>query len=97
MLEQPLPTADSIPISARTGEGLDALREAISQRIRVLRHRVRMIIPYSQGNILSLVHEKGQILSEEYGAEGTEIVCMLDGPLYQKIAKIMQGGLIELA
>lgn len=95
--DQPLPTADSIPISARTGEGLDALREAISQRIRVLRHRVRMIIPYSQGSILSLVHEKGQIISEEYGAEGTEIVCMLDGPLYQKIEKIMQGGLIELA
>ena len=55
-----------------------------------------MVIPYAQGNILSLIHEKGQIVSEEYGAEGTEVVCMLDGALYQKIEKMMKGGLMEL-
>lgn len=97
MLEKPLPTAESIPISAKTGEGLEDLREAISKRISALRHRVRMVIPYAQGNILSMIHEKGQIVSEEYGAEGTEVVCMLDGALYQKIEKMMKGGLIELA
>ena len=97
MPDKPLPTSESIPISAKTGEGLDDLREAISKRISTLRHRVRMVIPYSQGNILSLIHERGQIVSEEYGAEGTEIVCMLDGALYQKVEKMMKGGLIELA
>ncbi len=97
MPDKPLPTAESIPISARTGEGLDSLREAISLRISSLRHRVRMVIPYAQGSILSLLHEKGQIVSEEYGAEGTEVICMLDGPLYQKIEKMMKGGVIELA
>jgi len=95
--EKPLPTAESIPISAKTGEGLDDLMEAISKRISSLRHRVRMVIPYAQGNILSLIHERGQIVSEEYGAEGTEIVCMLDGALYQKVEKMMKGGVIELA
>jgi len=55
------------------------------------------VIPYSQGNILSLIHERGQIVSEDYGAEGTEIVCMLDGALYQKVQKMMRGGVIELA
>jgi len=55
------------------------------------------VIPYAQGNILSLIHERGQIVSEEYGAEGTEIVCMLDGALYQKVEKMMKGGVIELA
>jgi len=96
MLEKPLPTSESIPISAKTGEGLEDLREAISKRISALRHRVHMVIPYAQGNILSLIHEKGQIVSEEYGAEGTEVVCMLDGALYQKVEKMMKGGLIEL-
>ncbi len=97
MLEKPMPTSESIPISAKTGEGLDDLMEAISKRISALRHRVHMVIPYAQGNILSLIHEKGQIVSEEYGAEGTEVVCMLDGALYQKIEKMMKGGFIELA
>ena len=96
MIEKPLPTADSLPISAKTGEGLDALREEISKRISALRHRVHMIIPYAQGNILSIIHEKGQILSEDYGAEGTEITCMLDGTLYQRVERMLTGGLIEL-
>ena len=95
--EKLMPTADALPISARTGEGLEELREAISKRISSLRHRVRMVIPYSQGNILSLIHERGQIVSEDYGAEGTEIICMLDGALYQKVQKMMRGGVIELA
>ena len=95
--EKLMPTADALPISARTGEGLEELREAISKRISNLRHRVRMVIPYSQGNILSLIHERGQIVSEDYGAEGTEIICMLDGALYQKVQKMMRGGVIELA
>ena len=55
-----------------------------------------MIIPYAQGNILSIIHEKGQILSEDYGAEGTEITCMLDGTLYQRVERMLTGGLIEL-
>ena len=88
---------ESIAISARTGEGLDELREEISRRISALRHRVHMVIPYAQGNILSLIHEQGQIVSEEYGAEGTEVICMLDGPLYQRVEKMMKGGIIELA
>ncbi len=97
MQEKPMSTMESIAISARTGEGLDELREEISRRISSLRHRVHMVIPYAQGNILSLIHEQGQIVSEEYGAEGTEVICMLDGPLYQRVEKMMKGGIIELA
>ena len=43
------------------------------------------MIPYSKGNLLSMIHSSGQVLSEEYLAEGTKVDCLLDMALYQKI------------
>ncbi len=77
--------ADAILISAREGEGLDRLRLAISRRIATLRHRTELVIPYDKGNVLSLLHDKGQVLEEEYLAEGTRVSCMLDAALYRRV------------
>ena len=77
--------ADAILISAKNGDGLEKLKAEISRRIAALRHRAEITIPYSKGNVLSLIHDKGQVLSEEYAAEGTKVVALLDAPLYQRV------------
>ena len=77
--------ADAILISAKKGDGLDALRAEISRRIAALRHRAELTVPYARGNVLSLIHEKGQVVSEEYTAEGTQVVALLDAALYQRV------------
>ena len=81
--------SDAVLISAATGEGLEELRQAISRRIAKLRHRAELTVPYSSGAVLSLIHEKGQVLEERYEADGTHVVCLLDGPLYQKVARLL--------
>ena len=77
--------ADAILISARDGTGLETLKAEIARRIAAMRHRAELIIPYSKGNLLSMIHSSGQVLSEEYLAEGTKVDCLLDTTLYQKI------------
>ena len=77
--------ADAILISAKNGDGLDHLKAEISRRIAALRHRAELTIPYSKGSVLSLIHDKGQVLSEEYAPEGTKVVALLDAPLYQRV------------
>ena len=77
--------ADAILISARDGTGLETLKAEIARRIAAMRHRAELVIPYSKGNLLSMIHSSGQVLSEEYLAEGTKVVCLLDMTLYQKI------------
>ena len=77
--------ADAILISARDGMGLETLKAEIARRIAAMRHRAELIIPYSKGNLLSMIHSSGQVLSEEYLAEGTKVDCLLDMALYQKI------------
>lgn len=62
-------------ISAKTGQGLDQLRQVISQRIARLRHQVELVIPYDKGAVLSLIHQKGQVEAEEYTETGTKVTC----------------------
>ena len=82
--------ADAILISAKEGRGLDRLKEEISKRIAALRHPVELIVPYSKGNVLSLIHSKGQVTGEEYLAEGTKVSCLLDSANYQRVLRMLK-------
>ena len=81
--------SDAILISAKNGDGLERLKVEISRRIAALRHRVELTIPYQKGNVLSLIHERGQVLSEEYAAEGTVVTALLDAALYQRVLSML--------
>ncbi len=82
--------ADAILISAKNGAGLEALKAEISRRIAAMRHRAELMIPYDRGGVLSLIHGKGQVLSEEYTDAGTKVVCLLDAPLYQRVLGMLR-------
>ena len=96
LAEPLLAGSDAVCISAAGGEGLDELRAAISRRIAKMRHKACLLVPYKDGAVLSLIHSRGQVLSEEYEAEGTRVTCLLDGALYQKVAKLLPEGQMEL-
>lgn len=81
--------ADAILISAKEGRGLDALKAEISRRIAAMRHKAELLIPYDKGNVLSLIHSKGQVLSEEYTDTGTKVVALLDVAVYQRVLGMM--------
>ena len=81
--------SDAILISAKEGMGLDKLKAEISRRIAALRHRAELVIPYDMGGVLSLIHGKGQVVEEEYTAEGTRVVALLDAALYQRVMNML--------
>ena len=82
--------ADAILISARDGRGLETLKAEISRRIAAMRHRAELLIPYDRGNVLSLIHRQGQVLSEEYEADGTKVTCLMDAVLYQRVLGMLK-------
>ncbi len=82
-----LEPADAILISAASGLGLDRLREAIARGIAQVRHPVELLIPYNKGAVLSLIHKKGQVDSEEYTDSGTLVTCRMDPLLYARVQK----------
>ncbi|MDM8299806.1 GTPase HflX [Collinsella tanakaei] len=52
--------------SARTGEGIDDLTERLSAEAAASDRLVSAEIPYREGGLIRLVHERGQVISEEY-------------------------------
>jgi GTP-binding protein HflX len=69
----------AILISAKTGEGLEDLKEAIAEAIQETYAPVTFVIPFSRYGILSEIHSAGRVISETHTDEGTEITVMISG------------------
>lgn len=69
---------NTVRISAKTGEGLPALLEKTASMLENTRRRVRLIIPYSDGNLISRIRNDGELISEEYTPDGIMIDAVLD-------------------
>ncbi len=82
--------AGAILISAASGMGLDHLKAEISRRIASLRTRVTLSVPYAKGAALNLLHDQGQVETEEYTETGTNVTCLLDATLYARVKKMLE-------
>jgi len=57
---------DSIEVSARTGEGIDRLKEAIGRLHTEGRPVVQITLPGSRHDLVALIHRTGKILTTHY-------------------------------
>ncbi|MCW2696914.1 MAG: putative GTPase [Modestobacter sp.] len=78
-LRQALPGA--MWVSARTGEGIDALRDVIAARLPHPAVDVDVLVPYDRGDLVARVHRDGEVLTEEHAAEGTRLTARVDAGL----------------
>jgi GTP-binding protein HflX len=78
---------DAYPISVHTGAGIAELVRAIETSLPRPRIEVRTVLPYDRGDLVSQIHEHGEILSEEYLPEGTSLHAMVDGSLAHALEK----------
>ena len=61
----------SLSISAKTGAGLAALRDAVEAALPRLDVQVKLTIPYSRGDLVARTHAEGEVLAAEHSADGT--------------------------
>ena len=77
---------NSFAFSARTGFGIETLVAAIEAALPRPRVEIKTVIPFSRGDLVSAIHERGEIFTETYLPEGTLIHALVDGSL----AKIIE-------
>jgi GTP-binding protein HflX len=70
-LRRALPGA--VFVSARTGEGIDALRRRIAELAAPTDTAVDVVIPYDRGDLVSRVHADGRVQLTEHNGDGTRI------------------------
>lgn len=76
---------DVVKISALKDEGIDELILSIQKALAPTHTRLKAVIPYSQGNLISLILQNGKIYSQEYVNDGTLIDAFVDNKILYKI------------
>ncbi|MDO4254939.1 MAG: GTPase HflX [Kocuria sp.] len=79
---------DVVVVSAHTGEGIDELKELISRSIPRPDHVLDLVVPYSDGDVVSRLHDWDvEILRTEYLAEGTHLLVKVREDLAGELAR----------
>lgn len=63
----------TLPISARTGQGLDELKELLGELLRENKVYVERILSYANAGLVNLIRGKGELLSEAYEEDGIHV------------------------
>ena len=80
---------DVILFSARTGEGVPELLGAIQAQLRRAHRELDLVIPYAKGEVVSYLHKYGTVESEDYTADGTHIVALVDPVTEERVRKML--------
>ena len=75
----------SIPVSAKTGQGLEELKRALLDVIRRDQIYVERMYDFSEAGKIQLIRTRGQLVSEEYLPEGIEIKAYVPRDIYGRI------------
>ena len=62
---------------------LDAIAAALPQNAR----KMKLLIPYYEGSLLSEIRREGKVFSEEYTHEGTLVDALVDVKIYGEAEK----------
>jgi GTP-binding protein HflX len=71
----------SIVVSARTGQGLDALRDLIAGELPRPDLEIKAVIPYGRGDLVSRLHQESEVLTTEHREDGTFVHAKVHPPL----------------
>jgi GTP-binding protein HflX len=64
---------DLVAVSARSGEGLDTLLRQVEAGLMDQLEAVDLLIPYTSGEVLNLIHSHGVVESERHDEQGTHL------------------------
>ena len=75
----------SLQISARTGDGLEGLKEVIGEVLREQKIYIERLYTYAEAGKIQQIRKYGELLSEEYGEEGIFVKGYVPTELYEKV------------
>jgi GTP-binding protein HflX len=82
---------DAIQVSARTGEGLDRLTEALAATARARLSPVDVTIPYAMSGLVATVYEQGAEVHQEPTEEGVRVTALMPPAAAARVRAALNG------
>ena len=76
----------TLKISAKTGQGLDDLKDELEKILRARSILLERVFPYEKAGLIQIVRAKGQLLEEEYRGDGIYVKAFVPAEIYGKVA-----------
>ena len=76
-----------IRVSALSGDGIDALLEAVAEALPPDRKKVKLLLPFSKGALAEQCRRDGQVEYEEYVPEGLSMTVVLGARMLAETAE----------
>ena len=75
----------TICLSARTKEGLEALKETLEELLREEKIYIERVYDYREAGLLSLIRKKGELLEADYEEDGIHVRAYVPPEIYDKV------------
>ncbi len=76
----------TLEISAKTGEGLNALKMVLEKILQEKNILIERVYPYDKAGLIQLIRRYGQLLEEEYRPEGIYVKAFVPMEIYSNVA-----------
>lgn len=74
-----------LAISARTGEGIQALQDTLEMILRNQKIYLEKVYPYQEAGRIQLIRKYGELLAEEYGEDGITVKAYVPAAMYGQL------------
>lgn len=85
----PAESENRFNVSALCGTGIEKLLSAVELKLNSARTEVDILVPYSKYEAVSMIRDRGMLLSEEHTETGTHIRALLDAESIGQLRKIL--------
>ncbi|MEJ3404931.1 GTPase HflX [Rathayibacter sp. YIM 133350] len=75
-------------VSARTGEGIPELLDEIARQLPDPSVEVNVLVPYTRGDLVSALHERGRVLASEHEEQGTRVRALVTPEFAAQLEKL---------
>ncbi|SEC10514.1 GTP-binding protein HflX [Paramicrobacterium humi] len=82
---------DAVFVSARTGEGVDEMLDAIERMLPRPSVAVELLVPYDRGDIISMLHRRGAVRQLDYLAAGTRVKAAVTEEIAAQLQEFATG------
>jgi GTP-binding protein HflX len=88
---------EGVPVSALTGEGVEALADRLSEALPRPPVEVHLVVPFERPEVVPRLYRKGQVVTTEQLPEGTAVVARIPEAEVSTLAEFMVSGPARLS